>query len=50
MPPAGAKRSHWGYPSTIEHDGLLRIVYTAATNGLRGCDMTSVPVMSFSNP
>ncbi len=29
MPPAGAKRSQWGYPSAIEHDGKLFIVYSA---------------------
>jgi hypothetical protein len=29
MPPAGAKRSQWGYPSGIEHDGKLYIVYSA---------------------
>ncbi|MBV6501842.1 MAG: hypothetical protein CJBNEKGG_04366 [Prosthecobacter sp.] len=28
MPPAGAKRSQWGYPGAFHHDGKLYIVYS----------------------
>ncbi len=29
MPPAGAKRSQWGYPGAFHHDGKLYVVYSA---------------------
>lgn len=44
MPPAGAKRSQWGYPSAIEHDGKLFVVYSATkeATGLTIVDMAKV--------
>lgn len=41
MPPAGAKRSQWGYPGATEHDGRLYIVYsiTKEATGLTVVDL-----------
>lgn len=41
MPPAGAKRSQWGYPSAVEHNGKLYIVYsvTKEATGLTVVDL-----------
>lgn len=41
MPPAGAKRSQWGYPSATEHDGKLYVVYsvTKEATGLSIVDL-----------
>lgn len=44
MPPAGAKRSQWGYPSAIEHAGKLYIVYSATkeATGLTIVDLAKI--------
>lgn len=38
-------RSEWSYPSAVEHDGTLYVVYTA---GKRSCVMTAIPVASLA--
>jgi hypothetical protein len=39
--PSGAKRSQWGYPSAVEHQGRLYVVYsvTKEANGLTVVDL-----------
>jgi hypothetical protein len=41
MPPAGAKRSQWGYPAAFHHDGRLYVVYsvTKEATGLTVVDL-----------